>query len=108
MLIFGFGGLESLLNFIFYLQMCAGAVVLTDCVFWLILYPFLTAKDYDLDFVSTNLISHLLCCFLCLNHICRCTCDQNLDTFLQVSGFIKVDVEGSDMTVIYIYHLGSV
>jgi hypothetical protein len=36
--------------------MSAGAVTLTDVVFWLILYPFLTAKDYDLGFVSTNLI----------------------------------------------------
>ncbi|KAE8023488.1 hypothetical protein FH972_009178 [Carpinus fangiana] len=32
-------------------QMSAGAVTLTDCVFWLILYPFLTAKDYDLGFL---------------------------------------------------------
>lgn len=39
--------------------MSAGAVTLTDCVFWLILYPFLTAKDYDLDFVSKNLITTL-------------------------------------------------
>ncbi|KAI4314351.1 hypothetical protein L6164_027269 [Bauhinia variegata] len=32
-------------------QMSAGAVVLTDCVFWLIIYPFLTAKDYNLDYL---------------------------------------------------------
>ncbi|KAB5537537.1 hypothetical protein DKX38_015070 [Salix brachista] len=32
--------------------MCAGAVVLTDCVFWFIIYPFLSAKDFTLDFVS--------------------------------------------------------
>ncbi|KAG7980136.1 hypothetical protein I3843_05G166500 [Carya illinoinensis] len=38
-------------------QMCAGAVVLTDCVFWLILYPFLTAKDYDLDFLIVSMHS---------------------------------------------------
>ncbi|KAL1365540.1 hypothetical protein HN51_013564 [Arachis hypogaea] len=30
-------------------QICAGAVMLTDTVFWLILYPLLTAKDYNLD-----------------------------------------------------------
>lgn len=32
--------------------MNAGAVVLTDCVFWFIIVPFLTRKDYDLNFVS--------------------------------------------------------
>ncbi|CAL0311891.1 unnamed protein product [Lupinus luteus] len=32
-------------------QTCAGAVVLTDCVFWLIIYPFLMAKDFSLDFL---------------------------------------------------------
>lgn len=29
-------------------QMNAGAVILTDCVFWFIIYPFLTANDYSL------------------------------------------------------------
>ncbi|KAB1207884.1 hypothetical protein CJ030_MR7G024246 [Morella rubra] len=38
-------------------QMCAGAVTLTDCVFWLILYPFLTAKDYELDFLIVSMHS---------------------------------------------------
>ncbi|KAG8366100.1 hypothetical protein BUALT_Bualt17G0040800 [Buddleja alternifolia] len=32
-------------------QMCAGSVVLTDSVFWFILYPFFTAKDYRLSFL---------------------------------------------------------
>nr|AMK47983.1 hypothetical protein [Lupinus angustifolius] len=32
-------------------QTCAGAVVLTDCVFWLIIYPFLMSKDFSLDFL---------------------------------------------------------
>ncbi|KAL6547343.1 hypothetical protein OROMI_023064 [Orobanche minor] len=31
--------------------MCAGAVALTDSVFWLIIYPYLTAKDYRLNFL---------------------------------------------------------
>ncbi|KAJ6897703.1 hypothetical protein NC652_024496 [Populus alba x Populus x berolinensis] len=35
-------------------QMCAGAVVLTDCVFWFIIYPFLSAEDFSLDFVSIH------------------------------------------------------
>ncbi|KAF2286693.1 hypothetical protein GH714_023655 [Hevea brasiliensis] len=33
-------------------QTSAGAVMLTDIVFWFILYPFLTAKDYTLDFLN--------------------------------------------------------
>ncbi|KAI9085378.1 hypothetical protein K1719_032634 [Acacia pycnantha] len=32
-------------------QICAGAVALTDCVFWLIRYPFLNDKAIPLDFV---------------------------------------------------------
>ncbi|KAK4263172.1 hypothetical protein QN277_028627 [Acacia crassicarpa] len=32
-------------------QTCAGAVALTDCVFWLILYPFLNDKAIPLDFL---------------------------------------------------------
>lgn len=35
-------------------QICAGAVVLTDCVYWLIIFPFLTIKDYNLNFVSSR------------------------------------------------------
>ena len=33
-------------------QMNAGAAILTDCVFWFIIVPFLTIKDYNLNFVS--------------------------------------------------------
>lgn len=32
--------------------MNAGAVMLTDIVFWFILVPFLAIKDYNLNFVS--------------------------------------------------------
>ncbi|CBI28563.3 unnamed protein product, partial [Vitis vinifera] len=32
-------------------QMCAGAVMLTDLVFWLILVPFLTGKSFKLNFL---------------------------------------------------------
>ncbi|KAL5540082.1 hypothetical protein UlMin_043153 [Ulmus minor] len=38
-------------------QVCAGAVVLTDCVFWLVLYPFLTAKDFSLNFMIVTMHS---------------------------------------------------
>ncbi|KAK3033521.1 hypothetical protein RJ639_032750 [Escallonia herrerae] len=31
-------------------QMNAGAVMLTDCVFWFVMVPFLEIKDYDLNF----------------------------------------------------------
>lgn len=40
---------EYTLQIIF--QMCAGAVALTDSVFWLVLYPFFTAKDFRLSFL---------------------------------------------------------
>ncbi|KAL9149607.1 hypothetical protein ABFS82_12G118800 [Erythranthe guttata] len=32
-------------------QMCSGAVVLTDSIFWLMIYPFLTAKDYRINYL---------------------------------------------------------
>ncbi|XVE92390.1 hypothetical protein REPUB_Repub01dG0093100 [Reevesia pubescens] len=32
-------------------QTCAGAVMLTDSVFWFILFPFLTSKDFGLNFL---------------------------------------------------------
>ncbi|WOG99485.1 hypothetical protein DCAR_0518837 [Daucus carota subsp. sativus] len=38
-------------------QMNAGAVVLTDCVFWFIIVPFLTRKDYDLNFLLISMHS---------------------------------------------------
>ncbi|XP_031249877.1 uncharacterized protein LOC116107719 isoform X2 [Pistacia vera] len=36
-------------------QMNAGAVILTDCVYWLIIFPFLTASDYKLSFMTVNM-----------------------------------------------------
>ncbi|ONI30427.1 hypothetical protein PRUPE_1G250800 [Prunus persica] len=38
-------------------QMCGGAVALTDCIFWLVLYPFLTAADYKLNFMIVSMHS---------------------------------------------------
>ncbi|XP_059443259.1 uncharacterized protein LOC132175354 isoform X3 [Corylus avellana] len=38
-------------------QMNAGAVMLTDCVFWFIIVPFLTMKDYNLNFLIINMHS---------------------------------------------------
>lgn len=35
------------------IQMNAGAVMLTDCVYWIVIFPFLTIKDYNLNFVSS-------------------------------------------------------
>nr|GLL43137.1 uncharacterized protein LOC109193207 [Ipomoea trifida] len=43
-------------------QMCAGAVVLTDFVYWLIIYPFLTTNDYKLNF--------LVICMHSVNAVC--------------------------------------
>ncbi|KAB1216624.1 hypothetical protein CJ030_MR4G007815 [Morella rubra] len=36
-------------------QMNGGAVMLTDCVFWLIIVPFLAIKDYNLNFLVINM-----------------------------------------------------
>ncbi|CAM8972669.1 unnamed protein product [Rhodiola kirilowii] len=36
-------------------QIIAGAVLLTDCVFWLIIVPFLAIRDYDLNFLIINM-----------------------------------------------------
>jgi hypothetical protein len=33
--------------------MTAGAVMLTDSIYWIIIFPFLTMRDYSLDFVSS-------------------------------------------------------
>ncbi|WOL02967.1 hypothetical protein Cni_G11686 [Canna indica] len=38
-------------------QTSAGAVLLTDCVFWLIIFPFLAIKDYNLNFVLIGMHS---------------------------------------------------
>ena len=34
------------------IQTNAGAVMITDLVFWFILYPFLAYNQYDMNFVS--------------------------------------------------------
>lgn len=34
-------------------QSAGGAVILTDSIFWLVIYPFLTSKHFRLKFVST-------------------------------------------------------
>ncbi|XP_031120071.1 uncharacterized protein LOC116023226 [Ipomoea triloba] len=36
-------------------QMNAGAVTLTDCVFWFVLVPYLTIKGYNLNFLIINM-----------------------------------------------------
>ncbi|KAJ1277724.1 hypothetical protein BS78_04G025800 [Paspalum vaginatum] len=38
-------------------QTNAGAVMLTDCVFWFIIFPFLTVKDYNLNFLLIGMHS---------------------------------------------------
>jgi hypothetical protein len=45
---------DSVRCFFIYRQANAGAVMLTDCVFWFIIFPFLTEKDYSLNFVSKH------------------------------------------------------
>lgn len=38
-------------------QTNAGAVMLTDCVFWFVIFPFLTIKDYNLNFLLIGMHS---------------------------------------------------
>ena len=38
-------------------QTNAGAVMLTDCIYWFIIFPFLTIKDYNMSFVSSTCLS---------------------------------------------------
>ncbi|XP_059641215.1 uncharacterized protein LOC132283295 isoform X2 [Cornus florida] len=45
-------------------QMNAGAVMLTDCIYWFIIFPFLTIKDYDLNFLTV--VTHSLNAILLL------------------------------------------
>ncbi|XP_050120017.1 uncharacterized protein LOC126597281 isoform X2 [Malus sylvestris] len=45
----GAGACEYIFQIIY--QMCGGAVAITDCIFWLVLYPFLTSKAYKLNFM---------------------------------------------------------
>ncbi|KAI8543594.1 hypothetical protein RHMOL_Rhmol08G0230600 [Rhododendron molle] len=40
--------------------MNAGAVMLTDCIFWLLIVPFLETKDYDLNFCALSLTWQLI------------------------------------------------
>ncbi|KAI7758436.1 hypothetical protein M8C21_001274 [Ambrosia artemisiifolia] len=49
----------GILGYVFQImfQTLAGAVVLTDCVFWLIMVPFLAIKDYNLNFLIINMHS---------------------------------------------------
>uniref|UniRef100_A0A803L0M4 Uncharacterized protein n=1 Tax=Chenopodium quinoa TaxID=63459 RepID=A0A803L0M4_CHEQI len=47
-------------------QVAAGAVLLTDVVFWLLIYPFLTGKDYRLAFVRhSGFVAHPMLWSLC-------------------------------------------
>lgn len=36
--------------------MTAGAVTLTDFVYWSVIFPFLTLRDYEMNFVSAYLL----------------------------------------------------
>lgn len=49
--------------------MNAGAVMLTDSVYWFFIFPFLTTKDYNLNFVST--IYNLLALYFVYMAFCQ-------------------------------------
>ncbi|KAI8533667.1 hypothetical protein RHMOL_Rhmol10G0027100 [Rhododendron molle] len=56
-------------------QMCAGAVMLTDFVYWSIIFPFLTIKDYDMNYVFVGVLDaySLLRC-VCTNYGFKTLC----------------------------------
>ncbi|GFP97467.1 crs2-associated factor 2 chloroplastic [Phtheirospermum japonicum] len=73
---------EYALQIIF--QTCAGAVALTDAVFWLLLYAFLTGKDYKLNFLvvcmhSVNAV--FLLAFSILPDSVFCSVDKYIRSF---------------------------
>lgn len=46
----------SFINVIMFLleQMTAGAVTITDVVYWCVIFPFMALKDYEMSFVSAS------------------------------------------------------
>ncbi|KAJ9152655.1 hypothetical protein P3X46_026201 [Hevea brasiliensis] len=54
--IYGFQA-ATVSNYLFQVlfQMNAGAVMLTDVVYWAIIFPFLTIKDYSMNFMTVNM-----------------------------------------------------
>lgn len=48
-------------------QINAGAVVLTDCTYWFVIFPFLTIEDYNFSFMTINM--HTLNLVLLLGEI---------------------------------------
>lgn len=50
-------------------QMSAGAAVLTDSIYWTVIFPFLSLQDYEMGFVSfpslsMRFIRSVLCCYI--------------------------------------------
>ncbi|TQD98075.1 hypothetical protein C1H46_016340 [Malus baccata] len=49
-------------------EMNAGAVMLTDCIYWLVIFPFFTIIDYKMSFVLLDGVdAHSLLRYLCSN-----------------------------------------
>ncbi|KAK3033037.1 hypothetical protein RJ639_035663, partial [Escallonia herrerae] len=59
-------------------QMTAGAVMLTDFVYWCLIFPFLTIIDYDLNIVSPYRVMPLLAVFI-IPFRCESVITSNLD-----------------------------
>lgn len=41
-------------------QMTAGAVTLTDIVYWCVIFPFMALRDYEMSFVSAYVLKYLM------------------------------------------------
>ncbi|CAN8266147.1 unnamed protein product [Cochlearia groenlandica] len=46
-------------------QMSAGAAVLTDSIYWTVIFPFLSLQDYEMSFMTVNLHTSNLFLLLC-------------------------------------------
>ncbi|KAL0692573.1 hypothetical protein Bca4012_059753 [Brassica carinata] len=46
-------------------QMSAGAAVLTDSIYWIVIFPFLSLQDYEMGFMTVNLHTSNLFLLLC-------------------------------------------
>uniref|UniRef100_A0A1J3FB18 Transmembrane protein n=1 Tax=Noccaea caerulescens TaxID=107243 RepID=A0A1J3FB18_NOCCA len=46
-------------------QMSAGAAVLTDSIYWTVIFPFLSLQDYEMSFMTVNLHTSNLVLLLC-------------------------------------------
>ncbi|KAF3592506.1 hypothetical protein DY000_02025475 [Brassica cretica] len=60
------GSCVKLFHIIF--QTSAGAAVLTDSIYWTVIFPFLSLQDYEMSFVDVHVDHNLLWVYGCFQH----------------------------------------